>query len=136
MGFAATQWAHEYPKVLLKSYDIPVEVRETAMTAHEQGDWDGYVRTLSNGVIESEVTRRVAEERTKIAAEFETKLAGEMTARGLEAAPASSAPPNVPAGRSGSGGTLTAKTMKTMTAKQLMAIPREERDRALEAGQN
>ena len=136
MGYAATQWADEYPKVLLNSYEIPVEARETALAAREQGDWDGYVTTLSNAAIESEVTRRVAEERTKLAAEFETKLAGEMTARGLEAAPASSAPPNVPAGRSGSGGTLTAKQMKTMTDKELMARPREERDAALKAGQN
>ena len=136
MGYAATQWADEYPKVLLKSYEIPVEVRETAMSALEKGDYDRYVTTLSDGAIESEVTRRVAEERTKIAAEFETKLAAEMTARGLEAAPASSAPPSVPAGRSGSGGTLTRKQMRNMTPQQLIDTPIEERNAALKADQN
>lgn len=58
LSFQAREFVDQVPKALLNR-DLPVEVREKAIEAREQGDWDGYVSTLLTGAVEAATSERV-----------------------------------------------------------------------------
>lgn len=101
---ASVKLAKAMPDALMSNFDISVEVREEAMGLREQGQFDGYVTTLINGAVASEVekaTEKIKEDERK---SYDKRLVGEIEARKLEANPAKEPAPAIPGGSPGGSG--------------------------------
>lgn len=100
--YQLAELARELPDALLRSYQIPVDVREKALEIRESNpsspNWDGYVTTLIDGAVAQKVDELRKDDESRVAKAIADGVAAELRARQVEAAPRLQTPPVTPQG--------------------------------------
>lgn len=119
---AAANAAHEIatalPEAILRSYQLPAEVREKAIEARERGDWDGYVQSYVEGAVNAVLETKVAEREKAIKAEYDKKYAAEVKALRAENAPKRDGALPTPAGSAAPTKRIDSTTYRTASREQ------------------
>lgn len=136
---SAMELATAIPEAILRNYTLPPAVREQAIAARENGDWDGYVTQYVTGAVDAGITQKVgtlslkdipadSALRKEIDAENQVWRAAELRALRASAAPRS--PGGLPVPQGNAGGPTP---YSQMTSEQRAALSPSERDAAVAA---
>lgn len=113
---AAHEIAEELPGALMRQWTLPVEVREKALEARDDGNIDTYVSTLIGGAVDVELSKRrlrdVPEDSSlhrDIQAEVNRRVEAEMKAKAVQEQPKRETPPATPRGQAGGAGIKSAE---------------------------
>lgn len=129
---AAWEFAREVPEAISK-FAIPVEAREAAVRIKEQSpqDFDSYVRTLFDGAVEQEVTKREATIRKDMEREIGKRVQAELKAQGIEGKPRAENIPASPRGTPVNKPLTSAELDARYNSNQWINLPADERARLL-----
>lgn len=136
--FQMAELARELPDALLRSYKLPVEIREKALEVRESNpsapNWDGYVTTLIDGAVDAKVAEARREDEARVKKAIADGVVAELRARQVEAGPRLETPPLAPQGGSGISGPVTWDSInKTYTDSQWMNLSIEARKQLSES---
>lgn len=92
---SAMELATAIPEAVLRKYTIPADVREQAISAREQGDWDGYISTYIESAAEQRAEQLFADRKKQLDAENQKWRSAELKA--MQASQAERRPGAIPA---------------------------------------
>lgn len=136
--FQMAELAKELPEALLRSYKLPVEVREKALEVRESNpsvpNWDGYVTTLIDGAVEQKVAELRRDDDARVKKAIADGVIAELKAKQIESTPRLQTPPLAPQGGGGISGPVTWDSINsTYTDSQWMNLPSETRKQMSDA---